>query len=205
MKKSLGKTIGAVILSAAFAVTGCNKEQTDASVANSVNASDQTQVVFNGLDTIPKILKVPRGNRLKKFGYATGVQIYQVQRSITDPNVFSWVNIAPAATLYNAPDFTDQFAIHYAGPTWEFTKGPNTGTKVVATKLQAVTETPTAISWLLLKAVDSLSSPDNKITYVQRLYTAGGLAPTRGANKKHLGELDSIPYTAIYFFYVARN
>jgi hypothetical protein len=57
----------------------------------------------------------------------------------------------------------------------------------------------------LLKAVDSLSRPDNKITYVQRLYTAGGLAPTRGANKKHLGELDSIPYTAIYFFYVARN
>src|SRR5882672_6532435 len=136
MKKSLSKTISAVILSAAFAVAGCKKEQVDAPAANNINASDQMQVVFNGLDTIPNILKAPKGNRLKKFGYATGVQIYQVQRSITNPNVFSWVNIAPAATLYNAPDFTDQFAIHYAGPTWEFTKGLTKGSKAVGTKLQ---------------------------------------------------------------------
>jgi len=205
MKKMLGKTIGAVILSAAFAVTGCNKEQAGAPVASNTNAPDQLQVIFNGLDTIPDILKAPKGNRLRKFGYATGYQIYQVQRSATDPNVFSWVNIAPAATLYEAPDFTNQFADHFAGPTWAFTTGFNKGNKVVGTKLQGVTEDPSAVSWLLLKAVDSLSSPDNKVTYIQRLYTAGGLAPTRGANAKHLGKLDSIPYTAIYFFYVAKQ
>jgi len=42
----------------------------------------------------------------------------------------------------------------------------NKGNKVVGTKLQGVTEDPSAVSWLLLKAVDSLSSPDNKVTYI---------------------------------------
>jgi len=46
---------------------------------------------------------------------------------------------------------------------------------------------------LLLEAVDSLSSAHNKITYIQRLFIAGGLAPTTGADEAHLRKLDSIP------------
>ena len=150
---------------------------------------------------IPEILKVPEGNRLAWDGYAKGVQIYQVQRSANDPNVFSWVNTAPSAILYSKPDYTDQLAIHYAGPTWKQTKGPDNGNIIVGKKLQGTTEDVNAIQWLLLKTVDSLSSTNNKITYIHRLYTSGGLAPTTGADEAHLGSLDSIPYTARYFFY----
>jgi type IX secretion system PorP/SprF family membrane protein len=48
-----------------------------------------------------------------------------------------------------------------------------------------------------------IGSTNNKVTYIQRLLTAGGLAPAEGADEAHLGRLDSIPYTARYLFYEA--
>jgi hypothetical protein len=72
---------------------------------------------------------------------------------------------------------------------------------VVAARLRGVTRDATAIPWLLLKTVDSLSTANNQITFVQRICTTGGLAPTTGADAAHLGALDSIPYTATYLFY----
>jgi hypothetical protein len=133
--------------------------------------------------------------------FAKGVQIYQVRRSPTDPNVFVWVNTAPSANLYAKPDFTSQVGIHYAGPSWEFTKGPFKNDKVVGSKWKVIMMDASAIPWLLLKAVDSLSSPGNKITYIQRVCTKGGLAPSAPATESNLGQTDSIPYTATYLFY----
>src|SRR5207237_4044105 len=127
--------------------------------------------------------------------------IYQVKRSATNPDVFSWVNIAPSATLYINPNFTNSVINHFAGPSWQFIKGPEKGEKVVATKLQGITRDATAIQWLLLKAVDSLSSPNNKITFIQRICTVGGLGPTTGADEAHLVALDCVPYTASYLLY----
>jgi hypothetical protein len=90
---------------------------------------------------------------------------------------------------------------HFAGPTGIYKR---TGERRESSdaKVQGVTPDPTAIQWLLLKAVDSLSTPDNKITFIQRICTEGGLAPTTGADAAHLGQLDSIPYRASYLFYV---
>jgi hypothetical protein len=190
MKQKISKITGALILAAGFwlAIIGCRKEHNPPPA-----------------DVIPGILKVPEGNRKLWDGYAKGYQIYQVQRSTNDPGVLSWVNIAPSAKLYGKPDYTNELAIHYAGPTWKQTKDPNNGNTVVGKKIQGVIQNVNAIQWLLLKAVDSLSSPDNKITFIQRLYTVGGLAPTTGADETHLGMLDSIPYTATYSFYEANR
>lgn len=153
-------------------------------------------------DTIPKDLKVPDGNKLQLVTYASGVQIYQVCRSVLDTTVFEWVNVAPSATLYIKPDFTITTGFHYRGPTWEFIKGPFKDGKAVGMKLKGITVNATAIPWLLLKAVDSLSSPGNKITFIQRVCTSGGLAPSTPPGRSNLGEVDSIPYTANYLFYI---
>ena len=206
MKKTSSKIISAIMIIATFAlaITSCQKTQNTPLTSN-LSEVDAISAASRCTDTIPVILQVPEGNRLATHAYATGVQIYQVQRSITDPNVFLWVFIAPSATLYARADYTTQIGIHYAGPTWELTKGPHKGEKIVGAKLQAVTEDVTAIPWLLLKAVDSLSSVNNKVTYIQRLCTEGGLAPTTGADEEHLSQLDSIPYAATYLFYVAKH
>jgi Protein of unknown function (DUF3455) len=194
----------ALLSTAIFAVafTSCKKDQDP---PDDLTEEVATLASFKHDAGIPDSLKVPEGNRLVESGFARGVQIYQVRRSASNPNVFTWVNIAPLATLYTKPNFTHQMALHFAGPTWEFTKGHNKGQRVVAKRIQGITKDPTAIQWLLLQAVDSLSSANNKITYIQRLFTVGGLAPTTGADEAHLGQLDSIPYTTLYLFYEAKH
>jgi len=203
--KMIKNISGAVIISAIslLVLISCSKEQ-NSSVKNGLTASDAA-VASKVESEIPDTLKVPEGNRLVSDGYATGFQIYQVKRSATDPNVFSWVNIAPLATLFEKPDFTNQMSLHFAGPTWLLTKGPNKGQRIVGKRIQGITVDATAIQWLLLQAVDSLSSANNTITFVQRLSTVGGVAPTTGADEAHLGKLDSIPYTAHYLFYEAKH
>ena len=198
MKKTISKIIGTIMLTATFtlAITSCKKEQNASS--NSISSNAQT---ISTCSTIPDTLKVPAGNKFVLQAFARGFQIYEVKRSATDPNVFVWVNIAPLADLYATPDFKNLLIHHFAGPTWEFLKGPFKGEKVVATKVSGVTPDPTAIQWLLLKADPTRSSAGNKITFVQRICTAHGLAPTTGNDEAHLGQKDSIPYTASYLFY----
>ena len=184
------------------AFTSCKKDHEPP-----VNSTAEEELLTSRrpVEGIPDSLNVPAGNKLVAEGFARGVQIYQVKRSATNPNVFSWVNIAPSATLYTKPNFTQELALHFAGPTWEFTKGHNKGQRVVGKKIAGITQDPSAIQWLLLQAVDSLSSGNNKITYIQRIFTIGGLAPTTGADEAHLGKLDSIPYRALYLFYEAKH
>ncbi len=195
-----------LIASFALVMTSCQKEQnagfkTSSDAQSNINSNPNAIPEPSLCSPIPDILNVQEGNRFFLQTFARGVQIYEVKRSATDPNVFSWVNIAPFATLYAKPDFKDPLINHFAGPTWEFIKGPDKGERVVARKLQGVTQDLTAIQWLLLQAVDSLSTPGNKVTFVQRICTHGGLAPTTIADEAHLGQLDSIPYTASYLFY----
>ncbi|MGZ3922042.1 MAG: DUF3455 domain-containing protein, partial [Bacteroidia bacterium] len=177
----------------------CQKQQTPSIKGN---LSDANAIpTISTCSPIPDSLKVPEGNKFVLQTFARGFQIYEVQRSKTDSNVFVWVNIAPLATLYGTPDFKDELIHHFAGPTWLFLKGPFKDERVVAKKVSGVTPDATAIQWLLLKADSTLSSADNQITFVQRICTAHGLAPTTGNDAAHLGQKDSIPYTASYLFY----
>ena len=210
MKKMVRKIISTVMvaITLALVITSCQKEQSTGKY-NTNNGNVDTGLVYGSsvltfptCAPIPDSLKVPEGNSLVLQTFARGLQIYEVKRSATDPNVYAWVNIAPSATLYTNPNFTNQVINHFAGPSWKFIKGPEKGETVVAKKVSGVTPDATAIQWLLLKAVDSLSTPNIKITFVQRICTVGGLAPTTGADAAHLGTLDSVPYTASYLFYV---
>ena len=205
MIQRITKAISTVMLTGIFiiAVTGCEKALNKSSEINSATVDAASSSQYD--DVIPDSLQVPGESRLMLQAYATGVQIYQVQRSGTDNTVFQWVNVAPSATLYAKEDYTKQLGTHYQGPTWEFIKGPAKGEKVVAARVKASTQDPAAIPWLLLKAVDSLSSAGNKITYIQRIFTQGGIAPVTPANEENLGELDSIPYTALYLFYTSKH
>ena len=196
----------AVIMTAMSAVVfiSCRKDHNE-KVPDNVAAEQISLSANNDIPGLPDSLKAPEGNQLVAEGFARGVQIYEVKRSATNPTVFSWVNIAPFATLYTKPDFREVMANHFAGPTWEIVKGHNNGQRVVGKKIFGITQDASAIQWLLLKAVDSLSSSNNNITYIQRIFTVGGLARTTGADEAHLGQLDSIPYTAKYLFYEAKH
>ena len=83
--------------------------------------------------------------------------------------------------------------------------GPKNGEFVIGIKLTSFTDDVTAIPWLLLQAVPSDDQDYySEVTYIQRLYTTGGLAPTTGATAENLGMQESVPYTAEYYFYGAK-
>jgi Protein of unknown function (DUF3455) len=138
-------------------------------------------------------LQVPAGNKVAFHVYAEGVQIYRWTGT-------TWAFVAPEALLFAGDEEDDPVGIHYAGPTWESVSG----SYVVGAVLQRCTPDPDAIPWLLLKAVDS-EGPGifDRVTYIQRVNTVGGLAPAEPGDFP--GEVVRVPYTAEYFFYRAQH
>ena len=145
----------------------------------------------NRAPEVPAAIQVPAGNKVEFHAYAVGVQIYIW-------NGTSWVFKAPSAVLYASAEDNGEVAIHSAGPTWE----SNSGSKVVGAKVAGVTVDSTAIPWLLLRAV-SADGPGifARTTYIQRVNTVGGLAPSTPGTA--VGQEADVPYTAEYFFYRA--
>jgi hypothetical protein len=136
-------------------------------------------------------LQVPAGHKVVFHAYAKGVQIYSW-------NGTSWTFVAPEAGLYADAEYHGAIGTHYAGPTWESASG----SKVVGMVLKRCTPNPDAIDWLLLKAVSN-DGPGlfHRVTFIQRVNTVGGKAPTRPGDSP--GEVARVPYTAEYFFYRA--
>jgi len=139
-------------------------------------------------------LVVDDGNKVAFMAYAEGVQIYRW-------NGTGWAFVGPEAVLYSGDGDNDEVVgIHYGGPTWE----SNSGSKVVCAALERATPDPTAIPWLKLGAVSS-EGPGifHRVTFIQRVYTTGGLAPA--APGEVVGAEARVPYTAWYVFYRAAD
>ena len=138
-------------------------------------------------------LKVPAGNKVSYHVYAEGVQIYRW-------NGASWSFVGPEADLFANAGGNGLVGTHYTGPTWE----SSSGSKVVGTVLERGTPDPSAIPWLLLKAVSN-EGPGvfDQVTFIQRVNTVGGNAPSGAGTFQ--GEIKEVPYTAEYYFYRAHQ
>ena len=166
---------------------------------------------------------VPAGNELFLGTHAVGTQNYVCQPSGAG---VAYVLFTPQATLFGEDGV--QVITHYNSPNPD---EPNTDPKVVAdgtiratwqfkdtskvwAKVHqpdgAVTVDRDAIAWLLLDAVGHENGPTGgdkltKTTFVQRLSTTGGLAPSTGCSSlTDVGNKAFVPYTADYFFYKAK-
>ena len=149
------------------------------------------------VDDIPAVLVPPAGSVLLFELGARGVQIYTCEAKSDDATAFVWTLQAPEAELLNARG--EVVGTHFAGPTWM----GHDGSAVVGAVLErADAPVPGAIPWLLLEATEHAGSGTfATITHVQRLETAGGIAPTEGCDAAHAGAEVRVPYTATYAFY----
>ena len=138
-------------------------------------------------------IQVQADNKVAFHAYALGVQVYKW-------NGTAWVFVEPVANLYADKGFRGQVGTHYAGPTWE----SNSGSRVVARRVTNTGCTPDAkdIPWLLLETVTT-DGPGifNGVTFIQRVNTKGGIAPTTPGST--VNEVKEVPYTAEYYFYHA--
>ena len=137
-------------------------------------------------------IEPPADNRVVFHVFADGVQIYRWDGT-------AWIFSAPAATLYADSDFRRQVGIHFGtptGPAWQ----ANDGSQVIEQRVDGCTPDSTAIQWLLLRTISEEGDGVlSGVSFVQRVSTVGGLAPsTPGAV---VGEETQVPYTAEYFFY----
>jgi hypothetical protein len=145
----------------------------------------------------PRSLLPPAGNVPYLLGHGAGVQIYQC--SATQAG-FAWTFVAPRANL---TDGRGQVIItHFGGPTWQ----ANDGSKVVGSLVSSVTISPNAIPWLLLSTTATPAPTGGGLlapaTFVQRLFTVGGLAPAASTcNAGDVGVKSEVPYTAEYLFW----
>ena len=131
---------------------------------------------------------------------ATGVQIYTCNATATGG--YAWSFVAPDADLYLPNNDHNVVAHHFAGPTWQYIDG----SAVVARKVAGATVDPGSIPWLWLVATSH--DGDGRfanVTSIQRLSTHGGNAPATGCDAAHVGAEADVPYTAGYYFYVARD
>ena len=120
-----------------------------------------------------------------------------MSRKAADASFPEWVFVAPEATLKDSAGMP--VGRHYAGPTWE----ANDGSKVVGVvKAKTDATSPHAIPWLLLET-HSTGKPGlfAKVTAIQRVATAGGVAPGTGCGTATIGKQERVPYTAQYAQY----
>jgi hypothetical protein len=172
---------------------------------------------------VPDDLRVEEGNVPFLIGHAIGTQNYACSPSGA---AFAWVLFTPEATLFN--DSGKQLITHFFSPNPD---EPNTDARVVADgAIRATWEhsgdtsfvwanavappsfdpdfvQPNSVAWLKLKTVGTQEGPSGgdtltRTTFIQRVNTLGGLAPSTGCSvAADVGKKAFIPYTADYVFY----
>jgi hypothetical protein len=148
-------------------------------------------------------------------GHATGTQNYIC---LPSGSGFSFILFTPQATLFD--DAGDQIITHFSSPnsaesglvrpTWEHSRDSSmVWAKIADNGSYSDSDyvKPGAIPWLLLQVIHHQNGPKggdflSAATYIQRLNTAGGVAPSTGcASLENVGNRAYVPYTADYYFY----
>jgi hypothetical protein len=152
------------------------------------------------LVSVPDKLKPGANEALSAVVPAKGVQIYECRASKEQQGTYAWAFVAPEADLFDK--YGKRIGRHYAGPHWEAVDG----SKVVgALKERADAPAGDAIPWLLLAAKSvGQEGAFRKVTSIQRVNTAGGLAPLSGCSNAAIGTTARIHYTADYYFFAAK-
>ncbi len=195
MQKTLSRWFGRSLVFATVVIVGaCTTEApvTPVGVATTARGLVAFRDVSSG-NRLPDLtacpaLVAPEGSTLVLHAFGIGVQIYHW-------NGTGWGAATPAATIYADAGGNGQVATHFAGPTWL----SNSGSRVVGTVANRCTVDPASIQWLSLTAVPTGNGIFAKVTFIQRLNTVGGNAPSTAGTV--IGQEARVPYTADYLFY----
>jgi Protein of unknown function (DUF3455) len=165
---------------------------------------------------VPPDIAVSNEHKAFLAGHAVGTQNYIC---VPSGSGFSWALFGPQATLFSDDD--GQIITHFLSanpdeggiprPTWQHSRDTSAvwGRAIVAST-DPLFVAPDAIPWLLVQEAGTREGPDGGdrlagVTYIQRVNTTGGKAPTTGcAQASNVGATALVPYTADYIFYRKR-
>jgi Protein of unknown function (DUF3455) len=171
---------------------------------------------------VPTQLEI-QGNTAFLVGHATGTQNYVC---LPVGAGFAYLLFTPEATLVD--NHGKQIITHYFSPnlapdpgetegtiraTWQTSDTSLVWAKVAASATHATDPdfvAEGAVAWLTLERVGAQDGPRGEdtlsdVTFIQRLNTSGGLAPTPTdcTSAADVGKVAFRPYTADYFFFSA--
>lgn len=142
---------------------------------------------------------LPNGNKRVVTFFADGVQKYKAQEVAgSDPVAYEWVFVAPQADLYDASN--NKVGTHTAGPNWQLSAADSMFGQSFNPARPAPGNDPSTIDWLLLmpKTGKTPTGVFADVSYVQRIATKGGKAPT--TPPVNATATVDVKYTAIYRF-----
>jgi hypothetical protein len=163
--------------------------------------------------SVPADIQVPSGNRVAFVRHAVGTQNYVC---LPADSGFRFVLFTPQATLFGDED--QQLTTHYFSPnpseggtiraTWQDSRDTSAvwGQAIHSSSDPDFVATG-AIAWVLLQEVGTSdgqggSNSLTATTFVQRVNTSGGVAPSNGCSSPaDVGGQAFVPYSADYVFY----
>ena len=146
---------------------------------------------------LPEPVRVPAGHKMTIKAVGIGELTYECRAKATDAAAFEWVFVGPVAKLMDATS-KKEIGKYYAGPTWESMDG----SKVTGKQVAVAPATPGNIPLQLVKAEPAMGKGAmTGATYIQRVNTKGGVAPSDACAAASVGTKKQVPYQADYVFY----
>ena len=149
--------------------------------------------------SLPDPVKVPMGHVVAMETVGAGDITYECRVKANAPGQFEWFFVGPDAKLM---DRGGKQIGRYFGPpaTWE----NNDGSKVTATQLAVAPASAGNIPLQLVKANPATGNGAmTGVTFIQRVATKGGVAPTTACDAASKGKKEIVKYQADYIIYKA--
>lgn len=148
---------------------------------------------------LPEAVRVPSGHRVALETVGEGEITYECRAKANVAGAFEWVFVGPKAALKGR---TGSKVGSYYGPpaTWE----ADDGSKVTGSQLAVASAESGNIPLQLVKANPASGhGAMSGVTYIQRVATRGGTAPTAGCDESRVGRKEVVQYRADYIFWKA--
>ena len=146
--------------------------------------------------TLPEPVRVPAGQKVRMTATGVGELTYECRAKADPAGAHEWVFVGPVANLMSSDRKT--VGKYYAGPTWESADGSKITGKQVAVAPASAGNIPLQ----LVKTDPAVGAGAmNGVTYIQRVNTKGGVAPTMACDAAGMGKKQTVPYQADYVFY----
>lgn len=146
--------------------------------------------------SLPEPVRVPAGHVETMETVGVGEITYECREKKDMAGAFEWAFVAPVAVLNDMQK--KAVGKYYAGPTWE----ANDGSKVTGKQVAVAPASAGNIPLQLVKAEPAMGKGAmTGVSYIQRLETRGGVAPTVACDMATKGAKQQVAYQAKYVFY----
>jgi hypothetical protein len=146
---------------------------------------------------VPAAVQVPAGQKAAMTWTGTGMLTYECRAKADNAATFEWAFAGPDAKLADAKSMAPM-GKYYGGPTWE----THDGAKVTGKQVAVAPAAAGSIPFQLVKAEGGTGALKD-VTYIQRVNTRGGVAPSMPCDATMKGNKTTVPYSADYVFYKA--